>query len=53
METLQYPIEEVAGKKEKTQEERLMEIDVWMEVLFVQMEADYKEMHRLPKKLQM
>lgn len=51
METLHYPIEEVAGKKEKTQQERLMEIDVWLDILFVQMETDYKEMHRLPKKL--
>lgn len=46
----EYPLEEVAGKKEKTSKERLMEIDVWMDVLFVQMEQDYKTMHRLPKK---
>lgn len=46
-----YPLEEVAGKKEKTTQERLMEIDRWLEVLFVEMEADYKTMHRLPKKL--
>lgn len=51
MEKLQYPIEEVAGKKEKTQKEHLMEVDTWMDILFIQMEADYKEMHRLPKKL--
>lgn len=27
-----------------------MEIDTWMDILFIQMDADYKEMHRLPKK---
>ena len=51
METPQYPIVEVAGKKEPTQEERLMALDQWMEVLFVQMKVEYSEMHRLPKKL--
>ena len=29
----------------------LMEIDKQLDVLFPLMEADYKEMHRLPKKL--
>lgn len=44
-----YPLEEIAGKKELTQEERLMEIDKWLEVLFIQMDSDYESMHRLPK----
>ena len=33
------------------QQENLMQIDRELEILFPQMEADYKEMHRLPKKL--
>lgn len=50
MEILAYPIVEVAGKKEPTQEERLMEIDQWMEVLLPQMEVERQAMHRLPKR---
>lgn len=50
MEILAYPIVEVAGKKEPTQEERLMEIDQWLQVLFQQMDSERKEMHRLPKR---
>jgi len=49
---IEYPILEVAGKKEPTQAERLMEIDQWMKVLFVQMDFDYRTMHRLPKNLE-
>lgn len=44
-----YPLEEISGQN---QQERLMQIDVWLDVLFVQMEADYREMHRLPPNLQ-
>lgn len=45
-----YPIQEVAGIQ-FNQQEHLMEIDTWLDVLFVQMDQEYKEMHRLPKKL--
>lgn len=33
------------------QQEHLMQIDRELEVLFPKMQADYKEMHRLPKTL--
>lgn len=33
------------------QQEYLMNIDQYLEILFPKMEADYSEMHRLPKKL--
>ena len=48
----EYPLIEVAGKKEPTNQEKLLALDQWMEILFPQMEADYQTMHRLPKKLE-
>ncbi len=54
MESLK-PQHTVEPPKESTltvqQQENLMQIDRELEILFPQMEADYKEMHRLPKKL--
>lgn len=49
-----YPIQEVSVFEftDEMKNKRLMEIDVWMDVLFVQMDADYHSMHRLPKKLE-
>ena len=45
-------IAEVASRREPSEREKqeahLMKIDTWLEILFPQMEADYKEMHRMP-----
>lgn len=48
----QHTVEEPkASNLTQEQQENLMQIDRELEILFPQMEADYKEMHRMPKKL--
>jgi hypothetical protein len=50
-------ITEVAGRPQEAipmtpeQAIRLTKVDLWLGDLFPRMEAEYREMHRLPKKL--
>jgi len=48
----QHTIESPKSTLTVEQQENLMQIDRELEILFPQMEADYREMHRLPKKLE-